>query len=48
MSKEDRATIAVLEEQLNRAIGRWEMHRTLILEARILRLKEAIAFIKGE
>ena len=39
-------TLEVLEYQLKRAQGRYELHRTVMLSDRINRLKEAINFIK--
>ncbi len=42
----NQATLEVLEYQLNRAEGRYALHRTVMLQDRIERLKEAINFIK--
>ena len=39
-------TLEVLEFQLKRTQGRFALHRTVMLQERIERLKEAIAFIK--
>ena len=40
------ATLEVLEYQLKRAQGRYELHRTVMLKDRIKRLQESINFIK--
>jgi len=42
----NQATLEVLKYQLNRAKGRYDLHRTVMLQDRINRLKEAINFIE--
>ena len=48
MTPQDHATLEDLEFKLQRTKARYELYRTSILEERIERLEEAIAFVKRE
>ena len=48
MSIDDQVTLELLEYQLKRTQGRYDLHRTAILADRIERLQEAINLIKNQ